>query len=1020
MIDRQFRHRRSIVRIQSGDSRGTGFWIRGIDEQLYILTCTHVLRENTLIHLSFFKDNGTFGDESPVTAEIVAQIPVPEGDIALLRVDPDHIPLDAQALQLLDVTFHEPPPFYAFGFPDAFSVNGRQAQGSIIGHTTSNDLLPLLQLKTDIDMRQGFSGGPLVHADLGYVLGMVSDRERPETNAPEANFYALPAYFIAEKLSAHIKAQTLHPYKAWLASQYNDIVMNDEKGMRLSDIHVEPHYGIHESCVEKEEEPFKGQETKGSFYSQSASIHDIASQILEGRLNIQNKTKNPRLTILFGYPGQGKTSFTKRLAHDYIAQWPEKNIYFVRLRYIVDALELRNNPFVCLEKEIGRQVEHAFDEKIKPEVDLRNALLILDGLDELYIKNGMNNQDIDEICGELGRNAGQYPGLHIILTSRYGYVNIEKLYHRNILILQLAELTVEQQKEWLRNYRYFHPESHLDIVKLDEYNQNSKFKALKELITQPILLHMIASLEQDISDAVNRAAIYTKLFDQLVRRPWSNEGNIEALRGINAQTLREALQDMAHAVFHAEKGYLYKSELNKLPKVEEMNRTLGYRLDDWRTVMVAFYTGEVPKVDERENENDRDFDYGIEFLHKSLPEYLCAEKIWRSILEKFLVGKPQEGEHALKYLYEIFGAKVISQEIVRYLIEIIQNDTHTNKSQLFGRLAQFLGYFTSRDFLPSNEKSPPLDTIIANFYGYWTVVSALNQKINLFRSEYKDHLTKYLKLLVHNPTMSYCDLSYQDLSSIFLQGANLQSANFMGANLMNANLQSTYLAGADLQRSILVSAILQGANLMGAKLMGAKLVGAILRNTILVEAEMVGTVFGNAKLEGAILEGANLKGAYLEGAYLQGAILHRANLCDVNLERANLTRTDLKRAYMMGVNLRQADLMGAYLHDAILQNADLQNAKLDRTYLAGAYLENANLEGAKLVGASLQGANLKKANVQEADFQGVILNDAKNITISQLRTTKTLFGCKGIPPEIESELRQTHPLLFEDPTPQKS
>lgn len=928
MIERQFHHHRSIVRVQSGSSRGTGFWIKGLDNQLYILTCTHVLQDHAPVEVGLFSDDGTF--EKVMPAKVIEQIPVSQGDIALLQVTSKNIPGDVQPLQLLDINFQQPPPFYTFGFPDSFSGHGRPALGSVVGEATSNDKITLLQLKADIDIRRGFSGGPLIHTDLGYVLGMVSDRERPEAQSPEANYYALPSAFIAAKLSAYIQAQTRHPYQAWLASQYHDVVMNDEKGMRLSDIYVEPQYGIHESCVDSEKEPFKSSQTKSGFYSVGESAQQIILEKIEGWFMVQNKIKNPRLTLLFGYPGQGKTSFIKRLLHDRISKFPHKRTYLVHLRYIADTKELRNNPFPLLEKEIVRQASLYLGDAV-PEINLFNALLVLDGLDELCIKSDMSSQDIDEICRELERSAQQYPGLRILLSSRYGYVNIERLFDRNILILQLAQFTVEQQNDWLARYNAFHPQCHLNTIKLKNYNELIKFKPLKELITQPILLHMVASLDQDISDSVNRAAIYTKLFDQLVQRPWSREGNIEALRGVRPSMLREAVQDMAHAIYHSEKGYLHKSNLKKLPKVIELQRILDNRLDIWRTVMVAFYIDEVRKSVHRENEDDHEFDYALEFLHKSLPEYLCAEKIWRSIGEEFLESKPKKADYDLNSLYDIFGEKIISREIAQYLNQIIQNDTNLDKEALYSRLTQYFNEFLACDFLPEKGVRNPINIIRANFYGYWTILSNLNPKQNLlddFTSN--ERFFRLLKLLTYDQICFEFDLSNQNLRFISMQGANLEGAK----------LQSTNLEGAKLQ----------GINLQGAK-----------------------------------LQGANLQGSYLQVAYLQRAYLEFANLQRASLQRANLEGANLEGAILQSSYLKGAILQGAYLQDAILKDANLQNVALE-----GAILKGANLEGTKL--------------------QGV-----KGLSLVQLQSVKTLFNCAGIPKELEEQLRQTHPDLFENP-----
>jgi hypothetical protein len=84
------------------------------------------------------------------------------------------------------------------------------------------------------------------------------------------------------------------------------------------------------------------------------------------------------------------------------------------------------------------------------------------------------------------------------------------------------------------------------------------------------------------------------------------------------------------------------------------------------------------------------------------------------------------------------------------------------------------------------------------------------------------------------------------------------------------------------------------------------------------------------------------------------------------------------------VNLREANIPGAALTGANLSGAALSGADL-----TGANLSGANLSGAALNGAKLNGANLSRANVSDtylfyADLSGAILEDAKNLTQTQL------------------------------------
>ena len=139
-------------------------------------------------------------DKVAVSAEVFISIPEQDGDLALLVLPPETIPGDILPLQLLDTPFQDPPRFIAYGFPKAASDHGRFAEGgNQVGDLIqSNYTLPLLQLREAEEVRRGFSGGPLVHADLGYALGMISDLEAPDDDSNASIPYAIPARFIAE------------------------------------------------------------------------------------------------------------------------------------------------------------------------------------------------------------------------------------------------------------------------------------------------------------------------------------------------------------------------------------------------------------------------------------------------------------------------------------------------------------------------------------------------------------------------------------------------------------------------------------------------------------------------------------------------------------------------------------------------------------------------------------------------------------------------------------------------------
>ncbi len=152
---------------------------------------------------------------------------------------------------------------------------------------------------------------------------------------------------------------------------------------------------------------------------------------------------------------------------------------------------------------------------------------------------------------------------------------------------------------------------------------------------------------------------------------------------------------------------------------------------------------------------------------------------------------------------------------------------------------------------------------------------------------------------------------------------------------------------------------LSGADLRGADLAGANFRRADLRDATLIEAD---------------LTGADLRGARLGGAILTRAILAEADICE-----ADLTGADLTGAVLEAATLEKANLGGADLLVTDFSHADLADALV--TSANGAY---ANFAGANLSGASFADTELQGAVLDGADIGGTRLQQAYNLSDTQI------------------------------------
>lgn len=168
------------------------------------------------------------------------------------------------------------------------------------------------------------------------------------------------------------------------------------------------------------------------------------------------------------------------------------------------------------------------------------------------------------------------------------------------------------------------------------------------------------------------------------------------------------MRELAFEIFKSGEGYIHKSKIDQLQATKTFKDKLqGTTFQSaLKTLMIAFYFQEVKRQEQDHYHYREDKDeFAIEFLHKSLQEYLCAEKMYYTIKEEFL-DQRRNGEYyintgaaALQKVEEIFGDQRLTIEMVDYLIEIIENDEASEKSKLADRLSDFLEYILAKDFL---------------------------------------------------------------------------------------------------------------------------------------------------------------------------------------------------------------------------------------------------------------------------------------------------------------------------------
>jgi hypothetical protein len=263
-------------------------------------------------------------------------------------------------------------------------------------------------------------------------------------------------------------------------------------------------------------------------------------------------------------------------------------------------------------------------------------------------------------------------------------------------------------------------------------------------------------MQNEIDETTNRAKIYSQLFTELIDRKYSKDGQLEVLENVKKDDLRELIREIAFAIFETGDEYITKNSLMRLEATQSFLKLLpGHNFkDSIKGIMIAFYFKETPKEKNDEFDDDKS-NYAIEFLHKSLREYMTAEKIFNTISYEFL-DKRRGGRYvidtaraALEQISKTFSKQDLTTEIKYHLAEIIRN-SEIDKEELCDRLFHFFPDFVSNDFLVQfeyNHNLHPVNISMRCFVGFWTVVSLAGLKKNYLTSNTKERVADYFQIL---------------------------------------------------------------------------------------------------------------------------------------------------------------------------------------------------------------------------------------------------------------------------------
>jgi len=687
----------------------------------------------------------------------------------------------------------------------------------------------------------------------------------------------------------------------------------------------------------------------------------------EKKVFLPDTTNTVDALFIVGYPGAGKSSLVSKISHEHTNLF-ENTLYCFKLRSLKKSQANIEAPLIGILGALRLEKK-----------DLYNAVLVLDGLDEMC---GVLNlgDDIDKYCNNLIRNVKRNcKNCKIIFTTRDHYVNYKNDDYKLCIFLDLIPFDKIKACAMFDNYRNIHtgiPQQIRDnIEKLFSSSEENDIKKT-ELFGIPLALYIIFSLKKDISRNEHIGELFDSLFGELKNRYYTVKAEYEQKSGISIvektpvsephgieayKTCDEIAMAIAIKMFETKKDMLSNElyqevlkEINGIEPVKDKELVISERY-----FLLSFYYREL-------NDENR----SVEFVHKSIMEYFIGQHIYIELASQLDSPKDEQIEKLWLCIDRVFMNASITSGIADFVL--YHSQKNSNAEAIFDMLNVYFDDYMERGMFFKTEEvnnKNAIERIIRSFNSYWSMLKTLAVGKTIMKSSIRSTL---LSNIIFRVFLGTIDLEGEDLSGVDFSWCNLRFANMKGAkfhlaNLNFADLIQTYFHNADLSGANLSLANLCVSDLSYANLSGSNLTGANLFCADLTGADLTNVELGSVNLASANFTGANLAGLNLSFIDLTSTVFHCTDLKGINLTKAKLWMSDLSEANLHKTNFNTADLFRANLQDADLTEADLYMADLSE-----ADLSKTNLRGADLSGANFHKCIFYQTNLFNSKISKVL------------------------------------------------
>ena len=689
-------------------------------------------------------------------------------------------------------------------------------------------------------------------------------------------------------------------------------------------------------------------------------------------------SKKDRLLFIDGDAAIGKTSLISWLCYHYREMDDIGKSIFFNLKLV--CVRLRDISFTkgtsaedCILNYLSFKNMAAFREQYS------NALIVLEGADELGIVNGIESSAIEQFIEDTRKAFASYK---IVITSRPKFINMARLsgttkpfsYQHYVL----NHFSTEKRSVWLSNYESKDKCGQVISQNTKQYLLGLTDDEAAGVADTPLALYLLATCDMTEPLKNNKWALYHKIFYEAIRETPYNE----AFHGTGAmhkalqeesfaETVYMIIGEIAHKMFvnfKEDRFFISSNELENIIKDICSSNNSEERTAVRKCCVLCAYWKENSDIG------------ALEFYHNDIRAFFMSEYIYHKFSKVNLSSLSKESIlQFIELACETFQYGIISR---------------STWAQTFYFLYWRLQYEKDNGLLPEYFPDEQGAEHVFRFILSETVDNDVMWKHSFHGPSYESIKTTFfnfvLFLRIWLSPVSLTPLTSFSNNELFKDWIKLFSDNIeisknkhiaLGSQMkyQNTPFDGTNLSEACFEESIFVQSTFRNTNLKMA----------IFCNSHLEDVDFSNADLSNANFNGATITNVDFSSANLSHTSFQNAIIINSifprsatKIDNAVFTNASITSTDWKN-----MDFKRIQLNGTVFKECTFRNAKFPEP-LDQVYFTSCTIVKCAF--CSCSGVRFEGGN---SSISAPHFSGMISNCSfENIALADSDWTNAILN----------------------------